>query len=108
MNPRYLRSTLLLTTAVAVLGAAGFALRAEDKAKSADRPPLALKTDPKAINRDATDRVSYAGIVKKTAPSVVYVFSSKKVKMPENMAPFFNDPQFRRFFGVGIDLRPER
>ena len=102
MNPRYLRSTLLLTTAVAVLGAVGFALRAEDKdkTKSAERPALTLKSDAKAINRDATDRVSYSGIVKKTAPSVVYVFSSKKVKMPENMAPFFNDPQFRRFFGV--------
>jgi len=102
MKPRYLRSTLLLTTALAVLGAAGFALRAEDKdkTKSAERPPLTLKSDAKAINRDATDRVSYSSIVKKTAPSVVYVFSSKKVKVPENMAPFFNDPQFRRFFGV--------
>jgi serine protease Do len=39
-------------------------------------------------------------VTKKTAPSVVYVFSSKKVRRSESMDPFFNDPMFRRFFGV--------
>jgi serine protease Do len=94
-------STLLsIIATVALLAAAPFALRAEDKAKKGERPPLVLKSDAKAVNRDAADRVSYSAVVKKTAPSVVNVFSSKKARSQREMSPFFNDPQFRRFFGV--------
>ena len=100
MNHRLLRPALVLSALAAVIGAGGLALRGEEKAKPAERAPLVLKLDAKAVNRDAPDRVSYAAIVKRTAPSVVYVFSSKKAKVSPEMAPFFNDPQFRRFFGV--------
>ncbi len=66
------------------------------------RDPLKLPVDTKPINRDAPDRVSYAPVVKRTASSVVYVHSSKKVRM-QDMYPFLNDPRFRRFFdGLGI------
>lgn len=61
------------------------------------RAPLSLQIDTKPINRDAADRISYAPIVKRTAASVVYVFSSKTVRAPD-MSQFFNDPRFRRFF----------
>jgi serine protease Do len=67
--------------------------------KPANRPPLKVQFDNKAINRDAPDRVSYAPIVKKTAASVVFVYSSKKVK-GQDLSPFLNDPMFRRFFDI--------
>ena len=75
----------------------------EAKAKStgtadeAKRPPLALRIDSRPINRDAADRVSYSSVVKRTAASVVYVYSSKTVRAPD-MSQFMNDPRFRRFF----------
>ena len=103
MKLRTLRSaSLTLLASVALLAAAPFALRAQEKAKSKtpERPPLVLKSDAKAVNREAADRVSYSAVVKKTAPSVVNVLSSKKVRAQREMSPFFNDPQFRRYFGV--------
>src|SRR5262245_16091005 len=70
-----------------------------DKAVPADdkRPPLKISVDRKPINRDAPDRVSYAPIVKRTATSVVYVYSSKTVRA-QDFSQFFNDPMLRRFF----------
>jgi len=65
--------------------------------KPVHRPPLRLQVDNRPINREAADRVSYAPIVKKTAASVVFVYSSKKVK-GQDLSPFLNDPLFRRFF----------
>ncbi len=67
---------------------------AEAKAKGA---PLKLTFDSKPINRESSDRVSYAPIVKRTAASVVYVYSSKRVRTPD-YSSLFNDPRFRRFF----------
>ncbi len=61
--------------------------------------PLTIKIDGKAINRDAPDRVSYAHIVKRTAASVVYVFSSKTVRAPD-LSSLFNDPRLRRYFNI--------
>ncbi len=82
---------------LAVLAAGGLALWAADK--PAARPPLKLQVDTKAIDREGSVRVSYANVVKKTSPSVVYVFTSRKVRRPERETPFFNDPMFRRYFG---------
>ncbi len=79
---------------------------AEADTDSAKRPPLKLAVDTKPIDRDAAERVSYAPVVKRTAASVVYVHSSKRVRR-QDMSSFFNDPRFRRFFdGLGIP-RPE-
>ena len=100
MHPRFPRLTLVLVALLTASGVAHPALRAEEKIKTPERTPLTLKADPKAINRDTPERISYAAIVKKTAPSVVYVFTSKKIKTTSEASPFFNDPQFRRFFGV--------
>src|SRR5688572_15309966 len=52
-----------------------------------DRPPLKISVDRKPIDRNAYDRVSYAPVIKRTASSVVYVYSSKKVKATD-MYPF--------------------
>jgi len=65
--------------------------------KAAARPPLHLAIDRKPINRDGSDRVSYAPIVKKTAASVVFVYSSKTIKA-QDLNPLLNDPLFKRFF----------
>jgi serine protease Do len=71
------------------------------------RPPLKITVDAKPINRDAPDRISYAPIIKRTASSVVYVHSSKRVRA-QDMYPFLNDPRLRRFFdGLGIPTPEE-
>ena len=79
-----------------------------EKSAPFDAPasPLAIKVDAKSINRDAADRVSYAHIVKRTAASVVYVFSTKTVR-GQDLSPFFNDPRLRRFFDLPGDDDPD-
>jgi len=96
MNLKPTARRVLFTAALALAGSAGLALGPGEKSDA--KPPLKLQVDARPINRDAADRVSYAAIVKKTAPSVVYLSSTKKVK-GQDMSQFFNDPMFRRFFG---------
>ncbi len=67
--------------------------------KPVSRSPLKLQVDSRQINREAPDRVSYAPVIRKTAASVVYVYSNKKVQGPD-LTPFLNDPNFRRFFEI--------
>ena len=67
--------------------------------KPATRPPLKLQIDTKPINREAPDRVSYAPVVRKTAASVVFVYSRKKVP-GQDLSPLLNDPMLRRFFDI--------
>jgi serine protease Do len=70
--------------------------------KAADltaKTPLTIAFDSTPIDRNGSDRVSYASIVKQTAASVVYVHSSKTVK-GRDMSQLFNDPMFRRFFDI--------
>jgi serine protease Do len=116
--------TLVLTLVFALTcaGTAGLSVWAADKtpAKSKKsgkagteqvvpsddkRPPLKINVDRKSINRDAADRVSYAPIIKRTAASVVYVYSTKTVR-GQDMSPFFNDPMLRRFFD-GLTPQPD-
>jgi serine protease Do len=42
---------------------------------------------------------TFAPVVQKVMPSVVNIFSSKKVNESRNFEPFYDDPLFRRFFG---------
>jgi serine protease Do len=122
MNSRNSPPTLLLTLVFALTcaGTAGLTVWAADSkappaktdkatpGKSASekvaksdtkRTPLKISVDPKPINRDAADRVSYAPIIKRTASSVVYVHSSKTVR-GQDLTPFLNDPLLRRFFDL--------
>src|SRR4051794_25593389 len=62
--------------------------------KTAPKSPLELTIDRQTANRD-----SYAPIVKKTAASVVYVYSTKTVRGRE-LAPLLDDPRIRRYFGI--------
>ena len=51
------------------------------------------------INRDARSGNSYAPIVKKVAPSVVNIYSTRFIKERLMRNPLLNDPVFRQFFG---------
>jgi serine protease Do len=52
-----------------------------------------------SVNRDARLGTSYAPIVKKAAPSVVNIYSTRFVKERPWRNPLMNDPFFRQFFG---------
>jgi serine protease Do len=118
MNSRNSPPTLLLVFAFAVAcaGTAGLTVWAADTktapaktekaAKSEERrASLKISVDTKPINRDAPDRISYAPIVKRTAASVVYVYSSQKVP-GQDMTLDLNDPLLRRFFGIPDGVVP--
>jgi serine protease Do len=71
-----------------------------DSKSSKERPMPKLNIDTVGTKREGAAPRSYAPVVKKAAPSVVYVFSSKTVHRPQQQAmPFFEDPLFRHFFG---------
>jgi serine protease Do len=93
----------LLLAALGVAAATGLLVVAPlhaDSKETKDRTLPELKIERAPAKRDAAAPRSYAPVVKKAAPSVVYVFSSKTVKNPHpELMPFFNDPMFRRFFG---------
>lgn len=57
-----------------------------------------IKVDDTPIERETHGVTSYAPIVKRVAPSVVNIYSTRTVRERE-ANPFFNDPFFRRFFG---------
>ena len=61
------------------------------------RPAFAVSTTP--VNRDARAGTSYAPIVKKVAPSVVNIYSTRFIKERPMVNPLMNDPFFRQFFG---------
>lgn len=63
-------------------------------------PPPAIKYDDTPI---AEGTPSFAPVVAKVAPSVVTISTSKSVRpgtSPYSGNPLFNDPTFRRFFGI--------
>ena len=80
-------SALLLGAALAPLGLAD------------DMPTV--KVDPKPLPQVAGTLTTFAPVVEKVAPSVVTIATSKMVSRAKN--PYFNDPLFRRFFGIPDD-----
>ncbi|MEO5957941.1 MAG: trypsin-like peptidase domain-containing protein, partial [Opitutaceae bacterium] len=93
--PPFSKFVFLCGSLVVVVGEIPMLRGAEEK--SAAQNTLKVKIDSKPINRDASDRVSYAPIVKRTAASVVYIHSSKKARPPE-LEQLLNDPVLRRYF----------
>ena len=59
----------------------------------------AIKVETTPVNRDARLGTSFAPVVKKAAPSVVNIYTTRVVHMRLFRSPFFNDPVFRHFFG---------
>jgi serine protease Do len=63
-----------------------------------DAPPnITVSNTP--VNRDAKPGTSFAPIVKKAAPSVVNIYTTRLIRERPMRNPFQNDPFFRQFFG---------
>jgi len=69
-------------------------------------PPAKLHIDESPLRREVKLATSFAPIVKKVAPSVVNIYSSRTIHEQPMINPFFNDPFFRHFFGYG-EMRPQ-
>lgn len=62
-------------------------------------PNPAIRVDRTPINRDPQSGNSYSPVIKKVAPSVVNIYSTRIVKQRYYSNPFMADPFFRQFFG---------
>src|SRR5947209_5449813 len=91
----YLASTLLF------LIATGLAVRNSD---AAEEPASVAAPAPKSP--ESRQALSFAPIVKKVAPCVVTIYSTKNVRENQHN-PLLNDPFFRRFFGLGEEEDPQ-
>ncbi|HLZ54942.1 MAG TPA: trypsin-like peptidase domain-containing protein, partial [Verrucomicrobiae bacterium] len=58
-----------------------------------------IKVDSTPLDRDARPGVSFSPVIKKAAPCVVYIYSTRIVHLRPYRNPFLNDPFFRQFFG---------
>jgi serine protease Do len=63
-----------------------------------DAGPI-INVDNTPINRDTGSATSFAPIVKKAAPSVVNIYTTRIVHVQARRNPLANDPYFRQFFG---------
>lgn len=61
-------------------------------------PAPQVKIDTNALPNELK-ATSFAPVIKKVAPSVVNIYTSKTLRERQGMHPLFNDPMFRRFFG---------
>ncbi|TAL06042.1 MAG: Do family serine endopeptidase [Verrucomicrobia bacterium] len=96
-------SVVSLLAALALTVAGGTSL-----AKEAATPPKLSLAD-RPVDRTARLPASFSGIVKKVAPCVVNIYSTRKVTVQPFGYQFFDDPMFRRFFGnpFGDGGRPQ-
>ncbi len=77
------------------------ALQAEDvKFKELSKN---LTFDKTPLKKQAGVVNSYADVIEEIGPSVVTIFSSKEMEQPSR-SPMFDDPRFRRFFGLPDDF----
>ena len=89
----------ILATSIALLTAlAPFALAADVPKPETKFPEIKLDATPLP---EGTGRYSFAPVVEKVSPSVVTIATSKLQKRNKN--PYFNDPMFRRYFGLPDD-----
>jgi serine protease Do len=92
--------------ALVVLGALQFTLQGKE---SEAAPRVNVQEAP--INRDTRGLTSFAPIIKRAAPSVVNIYSTRTIRGRQlEMNPHLNDPFFRHFFGPQGDPqgRPPR
>ena len=69
---------------------------------AASKAPKVIVSD-QPIDRTASLPASFAPIVKKVAPSVVNIYSTRKVSVQPFLPQFFGNDMLRRFFGGGSD-----
>jgi serine protease Do len=84
---------------VAVAGLSGFLFVSHSSCwgKDAALPSFTVSKTP--INRDGRLGTSFAPIIKKVAPSIVNIYSTRFIHERPVQNPMFNDPFFRQFFG---------
>jgi serine protease Do len=63
-------------------------------------PAPKLKIDNAPLPAEARPALTFGPIIKKVSPSVVNIYTAKTVKENFRVAPFFDDPFFRDFFGM--------
>ena len=85
-------SARLLCAGLVIFAAAHFVSSARENA-----PVVRVETTP--VNRDARLGASFSPVVKKAAPSVVNIYTTRFIKERPAWNPFQNDPVFRQFFG---------
>jgi len=79
-----------------LLGAVGLSCIAALNGVAKEPPKLSVSD--REVDRSAKSS-SYANVIKRVAPSVVTIESTRTLRVPQNHMPFLNDPRFRRFFG---------
>ena len=82
----------------AVLAAIVLIAAVHHVARAQDAAP-AIRAESTPVNRDARLGTSYAPIVKKVAPSVVNIYTTRFIKEHIRRNPLLNDPMLRQFFG---------
>jgi serine protease Do len=90
---------VLLTLCALMFTHQRFGVRIQAAEKKAPQQPPKIVVNSNALPKDTRGITSFAPVVKKVAPSVVTIYSTKTVRQHLSMSPFFNDPFFRRFFG---------
>ena len=98
-NRTLMTATLVIALAVGLTYArfGATVVRAAEKTSAHDAPKVVLNTAP--IAQEGRAIPSYAPVVKRVAPSVVTIHSSKMVRRTSAASPL-DDPALRRFFGV--------
>ncbi len=96
----------ILWRGAAVAAAAAIFFLAQDRiapsASAANKPARTvpkLQKDDSPLPKESRGVTSFAPVVKKVAPGVVTVHSSKRVQQSLRSNPFMDDPMLRRFFG---------
>src|ERR1043166_2432940 len=73
----------------------------KERSNGGSATPPQIKYQKEPLSRDVLARTSFAPVVKRVAPSVVTIYSTKNVENRFRNSPLFDDPFFRRFFGFG-------
>lgn len=92
-----LKSSIQTLLIAALFSAPTFSVTAQQPEKIT---PPEVKIDPVPVQTKAGVLTSFAPIVEKVAPSVVTISTTKNVRNGSRENPLFNDPNFRRFFGL--------
>jgi serine protease Do len=102
-----MKNRFLKTVAPAALILAGVVFGMVASSRALDWPSADVKTDDAPIARTGHFTASYANVVKKAAPSVVNISTTRTIKLDPRrqfMGPL-DDPLFRRFFGDQFEGR---
>src|SRR4029453_2701772 len=82
------------------LSIAGLMFTIPGFAEELEKKPPTVTVDPGPITPKPGMVTTFAPVVEKVAPSVVTISTSKMVTGRQRMNPLYNDPMFRRFFGL--------